>query len=272
MSFCGPRVAIGVCLAAAGLLGGAHAQSQPAAALPVVLPVYDVVSVKPNTTGSGNMSYNTSGNAFVAENMTLRMLMEYTFEIRGDLIEGLNGPAGSAHFDLQGKVSDPDPEVMKKLTNDQQREMLVPVLADRFQLRTHRETKSLPIYELVLAKDGLKMKRLPAKDTTEKGAEGLERGEWNWGSTRLVGHAIPIGSVTHALSQILKRTVTDKTGLDGVYDVTLRWTPDTAVDSDDQTAGSIFTALQEQLGLKLRPARGPVETLVVDHVQMPSEN
>jgi uncharacterized protein (TIGR03435 family) len=257
-----------VCLIAPGLLGAAHAQVRTAPALPG----YDIVSVKPNTTGSGNMSYNTTENGFITKNISLRMLIGYAFEIRGDLIEGLNGPVASTHYDIQAKVSDPDPEVMKKITNDEQREMLLPVLADRFRLRTHRETKVLPIYELVLAKDGSKLKPLPASDTPEKGAEGLGRGETNWGSTRLIGHAIPMSTVTHTLSQILKRTVSDKTGLAGEYDVMLRWTPDTASASDDQTMGSIFTALQEQLGLRLRPAKGPVETLVVDHVQMPSEN
>jgi uncharacterized protein (TIGR03435 family) len=262
------HVALGVFLMAAGSRGFAQAQGKSTAALPV----YDVVSIKPNISGSGNMSYDTQENAFVTKNITSRMLMEYAFEIRGDLIEGLDGPADSAHFDIQAKVSDPDSKVMKKLTNDQQREMFMPVLAERFQLRTHRETKVLPIYELVLAKDGSRLKRLTANDTTEKGAEGLGRGEWNWGSTRLAGHAITASVAAHALSQILKRTVIDRTGLEGGYDVALHWTPDTASASDDQTAGSIFTALQEQLGLRLRPSKGPVEVLVVDHVQMPSSN
>jgi len=249
------------------------AQTKPSAS--AALPIYDVTSVKLNTSGSFDSSYNTSGVGSSARNVSLRQLMEYTFEIKENLIEGIPGPVNAARFDLDGKISDPDPETIKRLTDDQRRAMMAPVLAERFQLQTHRETKMLPLYELVLAKDGSKLKPSAAEGAPEPA--GIDprvrtRGDVNWGSEHLLAHAIPLSVLAHTLSDILKRTVTDKTALEGEYDITLHWTPDTAIASDDQTAGSIFTALQEQLGLRLRPSKGLVETLVVDRVNMPSDN
>ncbi|MGA3328790.1 MAG: TIGR03435 family protein [Terriglobia bacterium] len=156
-------------------------------------------------------------------------------------------------------------------------------------------TKELPVYALVVAKNGSKLHEAKPGDTYPKGLKGsdgrpighpnvlhIARGQ-------LIGQGIPIGTLAMLLSFQLDRTVLDQTGLKGNYDVTLLWTPDEA--SAAMTAGpgggasgagaapppessgpSLFTAIQEQLGLKLESTKGPVEVLVIEHIERPSEN
>jgi uncharacterized protein (TIGR03435 family) len=169
--------------------------------------------------------------------------------------------------------------------------MLQPALAERFKLKVHSETKQLPVYELIVAKGGAKLKEATAGDTYAngiKGPDGVGRGGMmRSGPGQLTAQAVPMTSLANLLSQQLHRTVLDKTGLTAKYDLELNWTPDQGSDpmfkgpegspqradaAPDSSGPSIFTALQEQLGLKLQSANGPVETLVIDHVEMPSEN
>ena len=140
--------------------------------------------------------------------------------------------------------------------------MLQQLLADRFQLHVHTETKEGPIYKLVIAKSGFKLKNAPDSERP--------RGS-SWGRDRIQVLNGPIGSLAFSLSDILGRTVMDKTGLAGRYEIDLKWTPDELQGTPD-AGPTMFTALQEQLGLKLESAKGPVETFVVDHVERPSEN
>jgi uncharacterized protein (TIGR03435 family) len=169
--------------------------------------------------------------------------------------------------------------------------MLQPLLAERFKLKAHTETKQLPVYELIVAKGGPKLKEATPGDTYAngfKGPDGVGRGGMmRMGRGQLTGQGVPITTLTNLLSQQLQRTVVDKTGLTGKYDLELNWTPEQgegglgpppgaaspqAEPAPDATGPSIFTALQEQLGLKLQSTKGPVETLVIDHAEMPSEN
>jgi uncharacterized protein (TIGR03435 family) len=152
------------------------------------------------------------------------------------------------------------------------------------------ETKQLPVYELVVAKGEPKIKEATPGDTYAngiKGPDGVGRGGMmRMGPGQLTAQAVPMTSLANMLSQQLHRTVLDKTGLTGKYDIQLNWTPDQGPDpmfnghdgghssdtAQDFSGPTIFTALQEQLGLKLQSAKGPVETIVIDHVEMPSEN
>ena len=146
--------------------------------------------------------------------------------------------------------------------------MIQSLLADRCKLKVHRETRELPVYDLVIAKGGLKMKEAPAK----------ERGFYTWnggslGSTITV-HATSIDSLTSDLAATVGRIIIDKTGLgDKKFDFELKWTPDLQRAANTVDAGpSIFTAFEEQLGLKLVSSKGPVEILVIDHMETPSPN
>jgi uncharacterized protein (TIGR03435 family) len=255
------------------------------------VPAFDVVSIKPNKSDSGMVRIMGKPDGYAASNVSLKMLIQSAYGIREDLISGAPSWADSARFDIDAKVAGSDVDALKKLTPEQRRLILQPLLADRFKLKTHTETKQLPVYELVVAKGGSKLKEAAPGDTYAngiKGPDGVGRGGMmRVGRGQLNAQAVPMTSLANMLSQQLHRTVLDKTGLTGKYDIELNWTPDQGSDpmfkgpdssqqradaAPDSSGPSIFTALQEQLGLRLQSAKGPVETLVIDHVEMPSEN
>lgn len=154
--------------------------------------------------------------------------------------------------------------------------MFQQLLADRFKLTVHWETRELPVYALVVAKNGPKLHASKEPD----GASGTSagNGQFTAGGVTLAEMA---GALTQELSQELGRVVVDRTGISGRYDVSLKWTPDNGEALSGGTGGaasppdsglSIFTAIQEQLGLKLESTKGPVQVLVIDRVELPSEN
>jgi uncharacterized protein (TIGR03435 family) len=228
------------------------------------LPAYDVVSIKLNKSGSGSLDIETSSHTYSATNISLKKLLENAYDIKEDLISGVSGPVASARFDIEAKIVEPDPDALKKLSARQQGAMLLPFLVERFQLKTHTEIKTLPVYELIVIKGGPKFKQSAGDSTGNRGTSIHNR--------ELTAHDIPMTSLARTLEGQLHRTVIDKTGLTGSYDLALRWAPDDGSDTQTDSAPSIVTGLQEQLGLKLQSTKGPVETLVVDHAEMPSEN
>ena len=277
------------------VLGQAGAAPSGGAA-PVVdaaikLPTFDVVSVKPNKSDTGMMRVMNKPDGYTATNVTLKMLIQMAYGIREDLISGGPSWVESAHFDFDGKVAGADVDALKKLTPEQRRMILRPALEDRFKLKVHTETKQLPVFELGLAKGGSKLKGASPDATYPNGIKGPDGvahgGMLRMGNGELQGQGVEIKGLVNMLSQQLHQTVIDKTGLTGKYDFELTWTPDDgagpmfhgtdggpqkADPAPDASGPTIFTAVQEQLGLKLQSAKGPVETLVIDHVEMPSEN
>jgi uncharacterized protein (TIGR03435 family) len=150
--------------------------------------------------------------------------------------------------------------------------MLKSLLEDRFSLKVHRETKEMPMYSLVVGKNGLKMKLSVDQTGTTGGVREVRFG-------RIAGEAVPVSTIAGMLTGLAGRRVLNKTGLTGRYDVDLRYTPDSGqapgaapepTDSPDEE--SLFGALQTQLGLKLESTRGPIEILIVDHIERPSAN
>lgn len=228
------------------------------------LPVYDVVSIKPSKSGDGSSGWNTRDDSFTATNVSLKYLVSRAYDIKPELISGVSGPIDSARFDVIAKMVEPDPDVLKKLSNKQRQSMLLPFLEERFQLKAHTEIKILPVYDMVTTKDGPKFKQSPGAAKQNSG--------WGTGNGTFTAHDLSMTTAASVLTDLVHRTVIDKTNLTGNYELTLKWSQDVGSNSATDTGPSIFTALQEQLGLKLKPAKGPVETLVVDHVAMPSEN
>jgi uncharacterized protein (TIGR03435 family) len=276
---------------ALGQGGATTSGTHEVATTDVKVPMFDVVSVKPNKSDSGMVRIMGKPDGYSASNVSLKMLVQNAYGIREDLVSGAPSWADSARFDIDAKVAGSDVDALKKLSPEQRRLILQPLLADRFKLKIHTETKQLPVYELVLAKGGSKLKEAAPGDTYAngiKGPDGVGRGGMmRVGRGQLTAQAVPTTSLVNMLSQQLHRTVLDKTGLTGKYDLELNWTPDQGSDpmfkgpdgsqphseaAPDSSGPSIFTALQEQLGLRLQSAKGPVETLVIDHVEMPSEN
>jgi uncharacterized protein (TIGR03435 family) len=228
---------------------------------------------------------------FRASNIVLKALIAQAYGIEDHQILGAPSWVGSARFDIEAKVSSSDTDALHDLSPDQRRVMLQPLLAERFQLKVHKEVRSLPLLALVVAKGGPKLQEAKPGDTYQDGIKGFDgqaggAGLMHMGPGRLTGQGLPISSLARILSQQLGNTVEDKTGLTGKYDFNLQWTPERnaspmSPEQGQQGAGaatstdsgpSIFTAIQEQLGLKLESQKGPVEVLVIDHVETPSEN
>jgi uncharacterized protein (TIGR03435 family) len=269
-------------------LGGV---STPAMTTDVKIPEFDVVSVKPNKSDNNGMRIMFNPDGYSATNVSPKLLIQVAYGIREDLISGGPSWAESARYNFDAKVAGPDVDALKKLNPEQRRSMLQPALADRFKLKVHSETKQLPVFELVIAKSGSKLKEATPDATYAngiKGPDGVGRaGMMRMGRGQLTGQGVSIATLVNLLSQQLHQTVIDKTGLTGKYDLELTWTPDQGSEpmfkgtdgspqradaAQDASGPSVFTAIQEQLGLKLQSTKGPVETLVIDHIEMPSEN
>jgi uncharacterized protein (TIGR03435 family) len=242
--------------------------------------VYDVASVKLNKSNDGMMLIMNRPDGFSCTNIPLKTLIANAYGIRQDLISGGAGWIDSMGFDVEAKVSGEDVDAFKKLTGRQRNSLLEALLADRFHLKVHHETKILPMYDLLVAKGGSRLKAeapvAPSPEAAKDPEAAKPRGMMSMGPGMLKGQGLSIASIANQLSYVVQNTVTDKTGLSGDFDFELKWTPDDAGPASGDASGepnvSIFTAVQEQLGLKLQPTKGPVDTLVIDRAEQPSQN
>ena len=258
-------------------------------------PAFEVASIKRNTSGTARESIHIQrGGRFDVQNMPVRYIIWNAYKVSDYQISG--GPTwiNSERYDIFAK-SDRDSSPDELLL------MLRTLLEDRFGLKVHLQTQQGPVYVMTVAKSGLRM--LHAEGTCvprDPNHPPLQNppgqkppnycGSMRRSSQTLNGRGVPMGMVAGVtalgtlsgqLSSILDRTVIDKTGLAGIFDFNLEWTPNPVAappdgpatyTSNDAVGPSIFTALQEQLGLRLESAKGPVEMLVIDHVERPSEN
>ncbi len=267
---------------------------------------FDVVSIKPNSSGDNRrMIQNPPAGRFATTNVPLRQLIVLAY---GDAstggpppnleITGLPGWATTDGYDVQAQ-----PEAGLQSTAKQKQEMLQSMLEDRFKLKILRETKDAPVYALVVGKDGVKAKL--SEDQTPFNLNGpppggpppagppppppggpaaitgpVPRGMIMMGVGQLRAGAQSMATFAGLLSGQAGRKVVDKTGVTGLYDIDLRWTPDQMPNGAppppglaiDPTGVGLFTAIQEQLGLRLVSETGKVDTFVVESVQRPTEN
>jgi uncharacterized protein (TIGR03435 family) len=236
---------------------------QNAAAKPLA---FDFVTVKPGKHMLGtDIQTRYTRDSYSATNISLENLISDAYGLQMyNLVTGLPGWAKSATFDIEAKMDADTFAAYQKLPQKQQKEqhrwMMQSLLTDRFNLKVHHVTRQLPIYALVIAKGGSKLKQSNAKESWMSGRDG----QMDFTDASLETVAI-------SLSYELDRIVLDETGLKGKYDLTLKWTPDEERRAAD-AGPSIFTAVQEQLGLKLKSTTGPVDTVVVDHIERPSPN
>jgi uncharacterized protein (TIGR03435 family) len=258
----------------------AHAQSSR--------PQFEVASIKPAAPNSLGQLGRAPGGRLTATNVPLVLLIQNAYRVRS--FQVLGGPSWMAteRWDIEarpeeGSVTPPGPQDPN--VPDLFSLRLQSLLEDRFKLQIHHETRELPVFELTVAKSGLKAKL--ADDQTPFRA-GDQRGGISLmiGGGELRAMAVPFPNFVAALSGIVGRTVVDKTNLKGLYDITLKWMPDVGqvvgpsgplppgvqLPRPDPSAPSLVTALQEQLGLKLEGSKGPVEVLVIDSVSKPTEN
>ena len=290
----------------------AHSRQTPAAP---VQPQFEVASIKPNNSGDGRVMMQMQPGQLRATNVTLRLLIRNAYQLQDSQITGGPGWIASDHFDLIAKMPDgfqqtpgPPPAAGGPPTPVQL--MMRALLAERFKLATHNETKDSPIYALVVARsDGKLGPQLKKSDTDCAAVLAAMRGRGpgamppppggpggrggdnfpcgiRIGPGALTMGGTPLTNFAQSLGMFAGRIVLDRTGLTGAYDVNLTWTPDQmprpAGGGDqpplingaavDPNGPSLFTAVQEQLGLKLDSQRGPVETLVIDHAEKPVED
>ena len=255
-----------------------------AAQTPTATPSIDVISVKPNPHDvGGGIALRPDG--LYAENAPLRFLIRIAFNQQFAESQIVNMPSwADDHFDIVAKISVgmPDLQSLDRAHYTTLRsQLLQQALIDRFQLKTHTELREGPVYALVIAKSGSKLHATEPNPPREYVTPEGERVQLGLTVTNnmIAGHAIHIADLVKAMrsSAGLDRVVIDRTGLTGNYDFVMNWTPDLAPTPQDNGAPatnfpSLFTAIQEQLGLKLEPARGPVNMLVIDHVEKPSVN
>jgi len=256
---------------------------------------YDVASIKPNKSGTNMIRFMFIPGGFSGTNVTLAMLIRSAYDIQENQISGGPSWVKSDHYDIDAKMDSPTADALHKLSEDKRRlatqHMLQALLADRFKLAVHHDSKELSIYALVVAKNGPRLQQAKPGDTYPngiKGPDGIARaGMMRMGRGQLTSQGLPLTELARLLTAQLDRTVVDKTGLPGNYDFTLQWTPDESqgamfrgpdagppgsAPSAESSGPSLFTALQEQLGLKLESQKGPVEIYVIDHAEKPSEN
>lgn len=274
---------------------------------------FEVASIKPDKSAGQMMRLMFSPGGFNGVNILLEDLVKLAYNTEEKQVIGAPGWLNSDHYDVEAKMDNETADAVHKMSEEDahaaRRQMLQALLADRMKLVVHRETREQPIYELVVAKGGLKIQEAKPGDTYPNGIKGPDGvahgGMMRMGRGEVTGQGLPVSSLARLLTMQLGRTVVDKTGLSGKYDFTLHWTPDesqgrmfrgpgpgpgagsaagggaagagpgAASSADNSSADSgptIFTAIQEQLGLKLESSKGPVDVIVIDHVERPSEN
>ena len=265
-----PLATIGLLAMAAGLViiglwnpPGSLAQSSAGA-----VPAFEVASVKRSQPDGGGMDVTSDPGRITLRNVTLRFCIEVAYHAKDYQLSGGPGWLGSETYDIDAKAAGPAKEGQLNL-------MLQTLLAERFKLSLRRETMEAPIYALVVGKNGSKLHE----------AEIGDGGEMRVGRDRLVGRKVPMSRFAEALSNLLGRPVQDMTGMPGVFDISLKWSPDegqttqkpgvqgeAAPAADNASSPSIFGAVQEQLGLKLEARKGPIEMFVIDHAVKPIQN
>ena len=242
---------------------------------------YTVAAIKPNKSSDDRFMLRPQpGGGLTATGVTLKMLIMFAYGVAGYQISGAPGWVGTERWDIEAKTEGVTEGVQGPVPLAQSQAPLRRLLEDRFQLKTRRESKKMPIYALVATKGGPKLNSHPGD-----AAERKPVASFGFGSASCTDSSV--ASLAGQLTLYLDRPVLDQTGNKGSYDFTLKWTPAPNESSaqaiglppradppapTDSTGPSLFTALQEQLGLKLKPAKGSVDILAIDHVEKPSEN
>jgi uncharacterized protein (TIGR03435 family) len=274
---------------------------------------YEVATIKTYKPGLGEgpnmirMGIMNAPDAFSATGVTVKDLVQNAYGVQNYQVSGGPDWFGTERLEIDAKMDSAVADALKKLSTDDRalmrQKMLQALLADRFKLTIHRETKELAVYTLVIAKSGLKMQEAKP-DSTPPDAAAARGGRGGRGGINMMGGAegftmtataIPMTSLTRNLSQLLKRPVVDKTGLTGNYDVTLKFMTDEmaalvgsgaqmAVPGGSSSSGmapaptgdasfpTLLVAVQEQLGLKLEAGKGQAEFISVEHVEKASDN
>jgi bla regulator protein blaR1 len=231
-------------------------------------PSFEVASIKENNSGARNSGTSSrDGGLFIGTNVSVKQLIMQSYRLQDFQVIGGPDWVNTAAFDIQARAAE---GAVPKETGprdyakpDTMALMVQSLLEERFQLKVRHETREMSVYILNVGKDGSKLKE-PAGQTGSMRANGSN------GKMNVVGTGAPVSALATFVGQQLRRPVIDKTNLEGLFDFELSWGNANA--PTDEVGPSVFTALQEQLGLKLESSKAPVEVLLIESVQKPSEN
>lgn len=230
---------------------------------------FEVAIVKPTDPSFGGILVGFPGGQFSARGFTLRDLIAFAYSMDNRQVIDIPKALENDRWDIQGKLpadTQPNPNVA--------RPMLQALLAERFNLKFHRDTRDMPIYVVTVAKGGHRMKERKAND-------GGEARRMLFNGPNVPGRDVSVAMLAEGLQKlVLDRPIIDKTGLTGNFDFELHWRPEASqfggrggqLASVNEDQPDIFTAMQEQLGLKLEPTKGAADVIVVERASPPSEN
>lgn len=226
-------------------------------------PSYEVATIKPTDPDDGSSGFHTMGHRLFIENQTMNSLVAFAYGVHPKQIVDAPDWFSKDHFDIKGV---PDIEGQPNL--QQQQEMLQKLLNDRFNLKFHRDKRDLSIFAITVAKGGPKLAASKSDpdsllDQTSNGNRAQQT--WKFTNNSMADFA-------QMLRYFLDRPVVNETGLKGKFDFKLEWMVDGSLNNDPKAPPGLFTAIQEQLGLKVEGTRGPADVLVIEHVERPSAN
>ena len=250
----------------AGTLAGTGALAQtstPVARMAVdAHPSFAVAAIKPHDPNYHHQGFNASGDRFIVRNETVTSLLMFAYGVdKHQIVDGPNW-LGNSPYDIEGTTDTPGEPNLR-----QQQEMIQRLLSERLGLKFHHEKRELPVYAIQIAKGGPKLPA-PANPDAEPDQNASGHGTE-------ITVTITSGSIADCILGMqffLDRPLVDQTGLTGRYDFKLRYTYDEAHATDPNAPPGLFTAIQEQLGLKLDAVKAPADVLVIDHIEKPSEN
>jgi uncharacterized protein (TIGR03435 family) len=227
---------------------------------------FDVASIRPSKADEHARSHIISSahdGRFTVINVPLKMLLQFAFDLPESQIMGAPSFA-SEKFDIEARSDPAIDDLLSKLDSAQarlqKRLMIQALFADRFKLASHAETRQLPIFNLITAKNGPKLQQSKSNGKT-----------YNYHRGMIDDQGVTLSVFAEHLALQVGRPIVDKTAVEGRYDITLKWTPENDTTTSEPTV-SLFTAFEEQLGLKLESTKGPVQILVIDHLEKPSDN
>lgn len=260
---------------------------------------FDVASIKRNVSGQQNRGIGLApGGGFSATNLPVRALIRFAYPIQNYQLIGAPDWVNTEFYDVAAKAPASVVNSNGRVMDEEVQEMLQALLAERFRLAVHHESRELPTYVIMLAHNDGTLG--PSIRKSEVDCDALEKSGaapprpvpgqpplcgGRFGAGRIMMNGFPLSQLALNLSTWTERFVVDRTGLDGAFNYDLQWVVDqmpmfdqigapsrALATSPDPAGPSLFTAMQEQLGLRLEPSRGPVDILVIDHIEKPTED
>jgi len=290
---------VGAAVVAAGVVAAAQAPAPPASS-----PSFEVATIKPaDPSSQGQFVRRQPGGRMSTSNMPLRELVRFAYAVQDFQLDGVPAWASNERYDINAKAEGDLPPMPPGSESDPMILMFRSLLAERFQLKVHRETRDMPVYALIRLRaerlgPGLEPSKLdcqaivsaaqaaaraggPPPQPPPPDEKGRPSCGIRGGFGTLAGNGFAMAQLVNTLAQLVRRTVVDRTGLTGPWAFDLKFAmdanqmpfappPGVQLPPIDPDAPSIFTAVEEQLGLKLESTRGPVDMVIVDRLERPT--